>query len=596
MDIFERVADKVRGIVANTLGDGYTQNERLQTALRFSIPPQDTGCDYSTNAAMVFAKVSGKKPNDLAQELASKIKKLTEIASVQVVGGYINLVFTKEIWEQFLASIVCENEHFGDGKKKGKVLLEFVSANPTGPLHVGHCRGAILGLALSKLMSKAGYDVTKEYYVNDYGVQIGTLLKSIQFRYEQCFGLHKGESVPEGCYPGDYLVDYAKLLANKYGDKYLRLSEEEFYKELKTECVEGMLDIIKSDLKLLGLEFDNFTSETKLVEEKKVEKVLDMLEHKFVTITNENGEQEKVSLVYKGRLAAPVGGSANEEEQEESKYSELPQTLFRSTAFGDDKDRVVARPDGTTTYFASDIAYHKDKFDRGFNSMINILGADHGGYVKRITSAVEAVSDGKAKLQVLLCQMVALEKNGEPFKMSKRKGTFVLLSDVAKEINVDELKLFMLSKSAETQMTFDLVKIKEKSKDNIVYYIQYAYVRANSALRNFKQKFGYDYEFSSSDLKGIMDNPSKQMKEIVVFLAKYPQVIEMSAFKRSPHMIVDYVKELASLFHSLWSADDKLIDTENLSYSKSMMALVTCVKTVIKNALECISVGTPDKM
>lgn len=596
MDIFERVADKVREIVAKTLGDGYTQNERLQTALRFSIPPQDTGCDYSTNAAMVFAKVSGKKPNELAQELASKIEKLTEIASVQVVGGYINLVFTKEIWEQFLASIVCEGEHFGDGKKKDKVLLEFVSANPTGPLHVGHCRGAILGLALSKLMSKAGYDVTKEYYVNDYGVQIGTLLKSIQFRYEQCFGLHKGERVPEGCYPGDYLVDYAKLLANKYGDKYLRLSEEEFYKELKTECVEGMLDIIKSDLKLLGLEFDNFTSETKLVEEKKVEKVLDMLEHKYVTITNENGEQEKVSLVYKGRLAAPVGGSANEEEQEESKYSELPQTLFRSTAFGDDKDRVVARPDGTTTYFASDIAYHKDKFDRGYNSMINILGADHGGYVKRITSAVEAVSDGKAKLQVLLCQMVALEKNGEPFKMSKRKGTFVLLSDVAKEINVDELKLFMLSKSAETQMTFDLVKIKEKSKDNIVYYIQYAYVRANSALRNFKQKFGYDYEFSSSDLKGIMENPSKQTKEIVVFLAKYPQVIEMSAFKRSPHMIVDYVKELASLFHSLWSADDKLIDTENLSYSKTNMALVTCVKTVIKNALECISVGTPDKM
>lgn len=596
MDIFERVADKVRGIVAKTLGDGYTQNERLQTALRFSIPPQDTGCDYSTNAAMVFAKVSGKKPNELAQELASKIEKLTEIASVQVVGGYINLVFTKEIWEQFLASIVCENEHFGDGKKKGKVLLEFVSANPTGPLHVGHCRGAILGLALSKLMSKAGYDVTKEYYVNDYGVQIGTLLKSIQFRYEQCFGLHKGESVPEGCYPGDYLVDFAKLLAKKYGDKFVGLGEEEFYKQLKTECVEGMLEIIKSDLKLLGLEFDKFTSETKLVEEKKVEKVLDMLEHKFVTITDENGEQKKESLVYKGKLSAPIGGSANEEEQEESKYSDLPQTLFRSTAFGDDKDRVVARPDGTTTYFASDIAYHKDKFDRGFNSMINILGADHGGYVKRITSAVEAVSDGKAKLQVLLCQMVALEKNGEPFKMSKRKGTFVLLSDVAKEINVDELKLFMLSKSAETQMTFDLVKIKEKSKDNIVYYIQYAYVRANSALRNFKQKFGYDYEFSSNDLKGIMDNPSKQMKEIVVFLAKYPQVIEMSAFKRSPHMIVDYVKELASLFHSLWSADDKLIDTENLSYSKTNMALVTCVKTVIKNALECISVGTPDKM
>jgi arginyl-tRNA synthetase len=596
MDIFEQIAGEIREVFEKHLGEAYSQNDRLQKALRFSIPPMETGCDYSTNGAMVFAKVSGKKPNDLAQELASKIEKLDGISSVQVVGGYINLVFTNELWERFLASIISQGEHFGDGKKKEKVLLEFVSANPTGPLHVGHCRGAILGLALAKLMSKAGYDVTKEYYVNDYGVQIGTLLKSIQFRYEQNFGLHKSESVPEGCYPGEYLVDYAKLLAKKYNDKYVGISEKEFYEKFKSECVEGMLDIIRADLKLLGLEFDNFTSETKLVNEKKVEKVLDMLEHKFVTVTDENGDKKDEPLVYRGNLSAPIGGSANEEEQEESKYSELPQTLFRSTAFGDDKDRVVARPDGTTTYFASDIAYHKDKFDRGFNFMINILGADHGGYVKRITSAVEAVSDGKAKLQVLLCQMVALEKNGEPFKMSKRKGTFVLLSDVAKEINVDELKLFMLSKSAETQMTFDLVKIKEKSKDNIVYYIQYAYVRANSALRNFKQKFGYDYKFSAEDLKGILENSSKQIKEIVVFLAKYPQVIELSASKCSPHMVVDYVKELASLFHSLWSANDKLVDIENLEYSKKMMALVSCVKTVIKNALECISVGTPEKM
>lgn len=596
MDIFEKMAQQVTGVVESVLGEVYSQNERLQAAMRFSIPPAETGCDYSTNAAMVFAKASGKKPNELALTLAEKIKQLEGIADVQVVGGYVNLVFTKQIWEQFLASIICEGEHFGDGKAKEKVLLEFVSANPTGPLHVGHCRGAILGLALAKLMSKAGFQVTKEYYVNDYGVQIGTLLKSIQFRYEQCFRRHQGENVPEGCYPGDYLIDFAKTLAQKYGNKFVGLSEDKFYKELKAECVAGMLEIIKSDLRLLGLEFDNFTSETKLVESGKVGEALDMLSHKMVDVADENGDKKKVALVYKGRLSAPVGGSANEEEQEESKYSDQPQTLFRSTAFGDDKDRVVARPDGTTTYFASDIAYHKDKFDRGYNNMINILGADHGGYIKRITSAVRAVSDDRAKLQVLLCQMVALEKNGEPFKMSKRKGTFILLSDVAREINVDELKLFMLSKSAETQMTFDLVKIKEKSKDNIVYYIQYAYVRANSALRNFKQKFGYDYQFSFDDLAGIMDNPSKQIKELVVFLAKYPQIIELSAQKGAPHMVADYVKELAALFHSLWSADDKLIDTKNLFQSRANMALVTCVKTVIKNGLECISVGTPDKM
>ena len=596
MDLFSKVSKDLTAIISEHLGKVYSQNPKLSGAVKFVIPPMETECDFSTNASMVFAKASGKKPPELAQELAEKMGKLDYIDHVQVAGAYINLVFSAEIWEKFLCDIVAEGNHFGDGEKKEKVLLEFVSANPTGPLHVGHCRGAILGLALSKLMQKAGFDVTKEYYVNDYGVQIGTLLKSIQFRYEQNFGLHKGENVPEGCYPGDYLVDYAKLIAKKYGNQFVGLSEEEFYKRLKPECVEGMLDIIKSDLKLLGLEFDNFTSETQIVEEGKIDKVLDMLSKKYVQIEDENGEKKEVNLVYKGKLSAPIGKSANEEEQEESKYSDQPQTLFRSTAFGDDKDRVVARPDGTTTYFASDIAYHKDKYDRGFRTMINILGADHGGYVKRISSAVEAVSDGNAKLQVLLCQMVALEKNGEPFKMSKRKGTFVLLSDVAKEINVDELKLFMLSKSAETQMTFDLVKIKEKSKDNIVYYIQYAYVRANSALRNFKQKFGKEYVFSADDLAGFMKTSSKQMKEIVVFLAKYPQIIQISANKRAPHMIVDYVKELASLFHSLWSADDKLIDADNLAYSKKMMAFVTCVKTVIKNALECISVGKQDKM
>ena len=311
---------------------------------------------------------------------------------------------------------------------------------------------------------------------------------------------------------------------------------------------------------------------------------------------DEDGNKVELPYVYKGKLDAPIGGSANEEEQEESKYSNQLQTLFRSTLFGDDKDRVIARPDGTTTYFASDIAYHKDKFDRGFNKMIDIFGADHGGYVKRITSAVDALSQHQAKLEVVLCQMVALEKNGEPFKMSKRKGTFVLLSDVAKEINVDELKLFMLSKSPDTQMTFDLVKVKEKSKENLVYYIQYAYARANSILRNFKSKFGYDYSFNAKDFDGFVQNCPKLIKEIIVLMAKYPQVILQSAQKFAPNMIVDYLKEFASLFHSLWGTDIKLVDESNEEYTKSMMAFVSCVKNVMANALNCISVNAPEKM
>ncbi len=596
MDLFKKVDSDLINIIKNYLADAYTQNERLQSAIRFNIPPIQTNADYSTNVAMVFAKTLQKKPTDIALELCEKFNTLDFVESTQAVNGYINIVFKNKVWDEFLIDLIDEQDNFGNGDKKEKVLLEFISANPTGPLHVGHCRGAILGLAISKLMQKAGYDITTEYYINDYGVQIGTLVKSVQFRYEQCFNLHKNESMPEGCYPGEYLIDYAKVFAQKYGDKYINWDEKEFYSHFKKEIVWAMLDIIKSDLKLLGLEFDSFVSETDLVEQNKITLAINSLEKKYIEVTNENGETEKLSYIYKGKLDAPIGKSANEEEQEESKYSGEDQTLFRSTLFGDDKDRVVMRPDGTTTYFASDIAYHKDKIDRGYTKLIDIFGADHGGYVKRITSAVDAISNHNASLKVLLCQMVALEKNGEPFKMSKRKGTFVLLSDVAKAINVDELKLFMLSKSPDTQMTFDLVKVKEKSKDNLVYYIQYAYARANSALRNFETKFGKKYEFSPSDLDGFMSNDNKQIKELAVLMAKYPQVIQASAKQYAPNMIVDYLKDFASIFHSLWSTNIKLVDETNERNSKSMMAFVTSVKTVIKNALQTISINAPEKM
>ena len=596
MDLFKKIDKDLLCVINDYLGDAIRENEKLCHNIRFTIPPVQTGCDYSTNVAMVFAKVLRKNPNQIATELAEKIKSIDYIKDVSVVNGYINIIFTSKLWEQFLAEINIEKDNYGNGEPKEKVLLEFISANPTGPLHVGHCRGAILGLALSRLMQKAGYDVTKEYYINDYGVQIRTLLKSIQFRYEQCFGLHKNENMPEGCYPGEYLVEYANRLAKEVGDKYIGISEDEFYKQFKKTAVNAMMDTIRADLRLLGLEYDSFISETDIVEQGEINSAIEYLRQMKATRQTEDGQTVELPYIYKGKLNAPVGGSANEEEQEESKYSNQNQTLFRSTLFGDDKDRVVMRPDGSTTYFASDIAYHKDKFDRGYKNMINIFGADHGGYVKRITSAVDAISNHQAKLKVVLCQMVALEKNGEPFKMSKRKGTFVLLSDVAKEINVDELKLFMLSKSPDTQMTFDLVKVKEKSKENLVYYIQYAYARANSLLRNFKSKFGYDYDFEPKDFDGFMDNCPKLIKELSVFMAKYPQVILSSSEKYAPNMIVDYLKDFASLFHSIWSADIKLIDTTNEQYTRSMMAFALCVKNLMANALNCISINAPEKM
>lgn len=596
MDLFKKVDTDLLTIIQNYLGELYSQNPRQQSSIRFTIPPVQTGADYSTNVAMIYAKNLRKNPNIIAQELCEEFKKLEYIEQATATNGYINMVFSSAIWEQFLTEIIIEKDSFGSGDKKEKVLLEFISANPTGPLHVGHCRGAILGLALAKLMQKAGYQVTKEYYINDYGVQIRTLLKSIQFRYEQACGLHVGENVPEGCYPGDYLVDYASSIKKEYGNKFVNISEDEFYNNFKQPAVNAMMEIIKADLRLLGLEYDSFVSETKIVQDGKITKAIDYLSQMSAQQTDENGNIQTLPYIYKGILDAPVGASANEEEQEESRYSNQLQTLFRSTLFGDDKDRVLARPDGTTTYFASDIAYHKDKFDRGFNTMIDIFGADHGGYVKRITSAVDALSGGKAKLEIVLCQMVALEKNGEPFKMSKRKGTFVLLSDVAQEINVDELKLFMLSKSPDTQMTFDLVKVKEKSKDNLVYYIQYAYARANSVLRNFKAKFGYDYTFNKNDFDGFVKSAPKQIKEIIVLMAKYPQIILQSAQKFAPNMIVDYLKTMASLFHSLWGTDFKLVDENNLQHTKSVMAFVLAVKNVMENALNCISINAPEVM
>ena len=593
MDLFKKVNQDLFKIVSDYIIDA-EDKEKLLKNVKFVIPPVQTMCDYSTNAAMVFARVKRKSPNLCAEDMAVEIRKLPYIKNVEITNGYINIVFNDEIWEEFLADIVQEGSHFGDGEKKEKVLLEFISANPTGPLHVGHCRGAILGLALANLKKKAGYDVTKEYYMNDYGVQIATLLKSVQFRYEQCFGNHLNEEVPEGCYPGEYLVEYAKVLANEVGNKFVGLNENEFYNQLKTKVVEAMMDIIRADVKLLGLEFDSFVSETAIAESGEIEKCIDELSKKSKVIETEDGSEE-LGFVYKGVLDVPLGGKDNAEEEEVASSS-LPQTLFRSTLFGDDRDRVILRADGSGTYFASDIAYHADKVKRGYKSLINVFGADHGGYVKRLTAAVDAISNGETNLDVLLCQMVALEKNGVPFKMSKRKGTFVMLSDVAKEVNVNELKLFMLAKSPDTQMTFDLVKIKEASKDNIVYYIQYAYARSNSVLRKFSEVFNYEYEFNKNDLVGFMKDCPQLVKEICVFMAKFPTVVEMSAKNNLPNQVVDYINELSSKFHSMWGANIRFINSEDEQYSKSMMAFAMTVQTVLKNALECLGIEAPKFM
>ena len=604
MYIFDKIDAYIKGIVEDHLNstmpvEAAPEKANIIAALR-SNPPSEgkIKADYSTNAAMVitksfrdFNKRIGENVLDtnlpkIASSIADKIKENEYVDSVVVMGGYINIIFRERLWNDVIAEILTAGASFGtcSDKKPGKVNLEFVSANPTGPLHIGHCRGAIIGAALARIMEKAGYDVTKEYYMNDYGVQIHTLLESVQFRYEQLCGHHIGENVPDGCYPGEYITEYSEKLYNEYGRAFENMSADEFYAENKQRAVDAMMDRIRSDLKLLNVEMDVFTSETKLVESNAAERALEFLTQKGYTRI--------------GSLEKPAGNNNSEDDLDD--YTPEEHLLFESTRFGDDKDRVLRRANGQLTYFASDIANHKDKFDRGFNELINIFGADHGGYVARLTAAVRAITDDQATLKVLLCQMVSLEKDGVEFKMSKRKGTFILVSDLAEELDIDELKLFMLSRNPDAQMVFDTVKIKEQSKDNIVYYILYAYARTNSLLNRYYEKTGKEFAFDA-EKAGFADayyknaDTAAAVKGLIEKAAEYPNTLLAAAKAYAPNILVDYLKNLAGKFHSLWSSDIKFIsDDEDATLAN--MALVKSVATVLENALGCCGIVPRAKM
>ncbi|MBQ6450074.1 arginine--tRNA ligase [bacterium] len=592
MDIFKQTETDLLAIIAEYVGDDL---RLVKDKIKFSVPPAKMSADYSTNAAMVLAKVKKQAPPVIAQAIASQAQSIQYVNNIDIVGGYININYTKDAWKKFLGEIILAGDHFGDGQPRERVLLEFISANPTGPLHIGHTRGAILGLALDKLLTKAGYQVTTEYYINDYGVQIHTLLRSIHFRYRQACGLDVNTPLPAGCYPGDYLLPLAASLQKKYGDRYINCPETEFYKRFKDEAVDAMMTLIRQDVADLGLTYDNFVSETKIVESGAIDQALSFLAPKKVTISDAEGQTQEVDLLYQGKLDAPLGRPANEQEQEDSRHDTGCQTLFRSSVFGDDRDRVVKRSDGSTTYFASDIAYHYDKIQRGYPILINLFGADHGGYVKRLTGVVRALSDDQTRLEVQLMQLVKLEKNGQPFKMSKRAGNFVLLSDVVKQVDTDELKLFILSKSADTPMTFDLVKVKQKSQDNPVYYIQYACTRTFSLQRKYQSVFGADYIYQSTDWADLpLEHPL--IRQLASKLARYPSLIQQAARHRAPYIVVTYLQELASLFHSVWGTQLKFIDTNNQPRSQAMLALTTSVQTVLVSALACLGIKPKQEM
>ena len=571
MDIYKKSSDMILSAVNSYLDKEY--GVTLPSSVVCEVPPRPDLGDLATNAALVCAKLLRKNPRAIAEEFKSVLENLAGVSSAEVAGaGFINVRFSAELWNEFLYSVLEEGADYGSEKTPNgiKVNVEFVSANPTGPMHVGHTRGAILGNSISIILKRAGYDVTKEYYVNDHGNQINNLLESIRYRYCRLCGERLEEELPENCYPGEYINDFAKELFDKYGRCVADYSPEDFFAQFKNAAVDYMLGLIRQDLKDLGIEFDVFTSETELVDSGKVKKALDHL-----------GD---LGLTYVGKLPPPV-----EAKKEDEDY-EVEQLLFRSSAFGDSSDRVVVKADGALTYFASDIAYHYDKYLRGFNKLIDVWGADHIGYIPRMQAALKAVSQEKASLSVLLCQMVNLEKDGVPFKMSKRAGTYVLVSDVLSEVDADIFKIYMLSRNPESQVTFDLVKLSRESKDSVVFYIQYAFARTNSLLNKYKRTFGEEYSWKLATAKDFYATANDDEKSLLITIARFPSILRTSADKCVTHLIVNYIAELAGQFHSYWNTDNKIIDENDKVLSDRNLLLISAVRETIGSGLACLGV------
>src|ERR1700681_3406190 len=546
--------------------------------------------DMATNAAMVLAKEAKTKPRDLAEQIAAKLRADDLIASVDVAGpGFINLTLKPAAWSEALRTVLREGASYGTSTAGGseKVKVEYVSANPTGPMHVGHCRGAVFGDALCSLLQFAGYDVVREYYINDAGAQVDVLARSAFLRYREALGEDIG-AIPEGLYPGDYLKPVGQALADEYGDKLLAMSEAEWLPVVRSEAIELMLEEIKGDLAALHIRHDVFFSERSLIEtgNNRVTETIDYLRAK--------GD------VYEGRLPPPKGGAPVED------YEDREQTLFRATAYGDDVDRSLMKSDGSYTYFASDIANHKNKFDRGFSNLIDVFGADHGGYIKRMQAAVKAVTAGKAALDVKIVQLVKLLRDGEPVKMSKRSGEFVTLREVVDEVGSDAVRFMMLFRKNDAVLDFDLAKVIEQSKDNAVFYVQYGHARGHSIFKNAREVVPDLPEQAGARADYLLDAAVERLTDpaelsLLRLLALYPRMIEAAALAHEPHRIAFYLYDLASAFHALWARGRDLpylrfIINNDAEITKARLALVQGAVSVLASGLAILGVHAPDEM
>ena len=583
MNIYQHFRDEILSIV-DELASQNVIPAGMDTGRITVEPPREAGHgDMATNAAMVLSKAAGMKPRDLAAVLSERLNTIQWVHETEIAGpGFINLRLESPYWHQRLEEILQNGTAFGDSTlgRGETVNVEYVSANPTGPLHVAHARGAVVGDVLASLLEKAGYAVTREYYVNDAGAQVDILARSAYLRYREALG-EKIKEIPKGLYPGEYLIPVGEALAEKYGDQWLGADEEAWLADIRSFAAILMMDEVREDLKSLGIDFDVFSSEKTLVEKGAVEGVLEQL--------------EKMDLIYTGVLEPPKGKIPDD-------WEPRPQTLFRASQFGDEVDRALKKSDGTWTYFATDMAYHLDKFQRGFKSMINVWGADHGGYVKRMKAAVGAVTGGEGELDVKICQMVHLKKGGEALRMSKRAGTFVTLSDLIGEVGRDVVRFMMLTRKNDSQMEFDLDKALEQSRDNPVFYVHYAHARCRSVLRNAATEWGDDTispsALAAADLR-LLTDPSEL--DLIKVMAAWPRMVENAAEAHEPHRIAYYLNELATLFHALWNKgnDDarlRFIITGEPALTIARLALVQGVATVIVSGLQVIGVSPVEEL
>lgn len=583
MDPYKDFKDVVVGALGDMAAAGVLPPDLPLERVAVEPPRDPAHGDIATNAALVLAKPARGNPRAIAEALAKRLRGQDVVAAAEVAGpGFLNLRLADRYWHGCLGAILHAGRAYGDadsGAGRG-VNVEYVSANPTGPLTVGHARGAVVGDVLASLLQKVGYDVTREYYINDAGAQVDVLARSAYLRYREALG-HEIEEIPSGYYPGDYLKDVGAALAARDGERWLDRPEEEWLPVVRRFAIDAMMDLVRDDLAALGIEQSVFASERALAEAGGIEAVVRTLEDR--------------DLVYTGTLDPPKGKLPED-------WEPRPQLLFRATAFGDDVDRPLRKSDGSWTYFASDMAYHLDKFRRGGALMIDVLGADHGGYVKRMQAAVQALTEGQGRLETLICQLVKLTRGGEPVKMSKRAGTFVTLREVIDEVGRDVVRFIMLTRKNDAPLDFDLTRVMEQSRDNPVFYVQYAHARCRSVLRHAEEAF----PAIGQDAAALAAGPLHRLTDsdelgLIKLLAQWPRVVEGAAGAYEPHRVAFYLYDLAAAFHGLWTKgkDDarlRFLVDDDPELTAARLGLVQALALVIASGLDVFGVQPVEEM